>query len=121
MAATKRFLIINRRAPYGSPCGRDALDIALVAATFNQHTSLLYMDDGVYQLLKNQDSTAICQKNSSRVLPMLEMYDISNIYVERKSLEARNLKKEDLTIPVQLICSSEVGALIEHNQVLLGF
>ena len=121
MTKKKCFLIINRKGPYGSPYGRDALDVALVAATFNQHVRLLYMDDGVYQLLKNQNPTAISQKNSSKILPLLEMYEITEVYVERESLEARNLDQEDLAIPIQLISSSEAGALIDQSQILMGF
>ncbi len=121
MSISKQFLIINRKAPYGRSYGRDAIDVALVAATFNQPTSLLYMDDGVYQLLKNQAPDLINQKNSSKILPMLEMYDINNIYVECESLAMRNLAECDLAIVVKMISSKEVGELIEQHQVLLGF
>jgi len=117
----KSFLFINRRAPYGSSHAREALDATLMAAAFNQRVSLLFMDDGVYQLLANQNSTGIAQKNLSQSLPMLEMYEVKDIYVERESLKARNLSVSDLVLPVQAIDSFETGKLIESQSVVLGF
>jgi tRNA 2-thiouridine synthesizing protein C len=121
MSETKSFLIVNRKAPYASAFAKEALDVALIAAAFGQQLSILFMDDGVYQLLKQQDPSGINQKNSSQTLPMLDMYDIKDIYVEAASLQARNLHTEDLLIPVQVIDSQAAAGLMDRHNILLNF
>lgn len=121
MSDVKSFLVVNRKAPYSTSYSKETLDVALMAAVFNQKTSLLYMDDGVYQLLKQQDPGDIKHKNSSQSLPMLEMYEVKDIYVEHRSLEARGLTTQDLVIPVKVVDSKAIAELIQQQDVVLGF
>ena len=51
----KKFAYVNRRAPYGSIYALEALEVVLVGAAFDQDVSVVFMDDGVYQLKKDQD------------------------------------------------------------------
>jgi len=118
---SKSFLIVNRKAPYGSAFAKEALDVGLIAAAFGQQLAMLFMDDGVYQLLKQQDPKDINQKNSSQTLPMLELYDVKDIYVEAASLQVRNLQTEDLLIPVQVIDSHAAAKLMDQQDILLNF
>ena len=55
----KKFLYINRRAPHGSIYAHEALEVVLIGAAFDQDVSLAFIDDGVYQLKKNQDTSDI--------------------------------------------------------------
>ncbi len=121
MMNPKSFLIINRHSPYQTNSAKEALDVALMTAVFNQKTSVLFMDDGIYQLLKKQDPTDITQKNSAATFPMLEMYDVDAVYVEQASLEARNLNEQDLLMPVQVIDSESLRELIENQTIILNF
>lgn len=121
MESSKSFLIVNRKSPFGSAFAKESLDVGLIAAAFGQKLAILFMDDGVFQLLKNQDPSDINQKNTSQTLPLLEMYDVKDIYVEAASLKARNLTSEDLLIPVGILNADEVSELLELQDVLLNF
>ena len=121
MAENKSFLILNRHAPYSSNFAKEALDVALMSAVFNQPTSLLFMDDGVFQLVRQQEPSEIQHKNNSQALPMLEMYEVKQVYVDADSLNARGLQVEDLVIPVQLLETQEITELLNQQQVLLNF
>jgi len=121
METSKTILIVNRKAPFGSAFAKEALDVGLIAAAFGQKLGMLFMDDGVYQLLKQQDPADINQKNSSQTLPMLEMYDVKEVYVEAESLQARNLSAADLLIPVDIIDSQTTSELLEQQDILLNF
>jgi len=68
----------------------------MVAAAFDQDISLVFADDGVYQLTKNQDTDSIGMKNFSKTYTALGDYDIKKIYVEKESLEERGLSVDDL-------------------------
>ena len=58
----KKFLYINRRPPHGSIYAHEALEVVLIGAAFDQDVSLAFIDDGVYQLKKNQDTSDINTK-----------------------------------------------------------
>ena len=49
---TKKFMYINRKAPYGTIYSCEALEVVLIGAAFEQDVSVTFMDDGVYQLVK---------------------------------------------------------------------
>ncbi len=48
---------------------------------------MAFVDDGVYQLNKGQQTKGIEMKNFSPAYRALEGYDIEKLYVERESLE----------------------------------
>src|SRR3990170_535676 len=92
----KRFLCVNRKAPYGTIYALEALEVVLISAAFEQDVSLAFLDDGVYQLVKGQDTSGIGMKNFSPTYRALGDYDIKKLYVEQESLDERGLKPEDL-------------------------
>ncbi len=49
----KRFMYVNRKAPYGTIYALESLEMVLVAAAFEQDVSMVFLDDGVFQLKKN--------------------------------------------------------------------
>ncbi|NNC68964.1 MAG: sulfurtransferase complex subunit TusC [Gammaproteobacteria bacterium] len=92
----KKFCYMNRKAPYGTIYALESLEVVLIAAAFDQDISLVFADDGVYQLTKNQDTDGIGMKNFSKTYSALGDYDIKKIYVEKESLEERGLTTDDL-------------------------
>ena len=117
----KSFLLINRQAPYGSSAARDALDVALTASVFEQDISLLFLADGVFQLLQDQQPQGIQQKNISANLSALPMYDIDQIFVSASALKARGLKKEQLSLPAELLDDQQIAALISRHDQVMSF
>ena len=53
----KKFLYVNRRAPHGTVYAHEALEVVLIGAAFDQDVSLAFIDDGVFQLKKDQDTS----------------------------------------------------------------
>ena len=60
-------------------------------------------------------------KNFSPTYRALEMYDVEKLYVEKESLQARGLTEEDLVVPVEVMSNSEIGELMEQQDVVLSF
>jgi len=133
--ATKKFLYVNRKAPHGSIYALESLEVVLIGAAFEQDVTLAFVDDGVYQLLKDQDTGAIGTKNFSPTYRALGDYDINQIYVEQESLESRGLSKDDL-MPltwededddwaekdsIHVVSSAELAEIIEQQDVILNF
>jgi tRNA 2-thiouridine synthesizing protein C len=92
----KKFMYLNRRAPYGTIYAWESLEVVLIGAAFDQDVSLAFLDDGVYQLLKGQDTSGVEMKNFSPTYRALGDYDVTKLYVERESMEERGLTLEDL-------------------------
>ena len=117
----KKFLYINRRPPHGSIYAHVALEVVLIGAAFDQDVSLAFIDDGVYQLKKNQDTSDINTKNFSKTYGALEMYDVEKLYVEKESLEQRGLSEDDLMVDVKILTSDEMKKIITDSEVILNF
>jgi tRNA 2-thiouridine synthesizing protein C len=116
----KRFMYVNRRAPYGTIYALECLEVVLVAAAFDQDVSVVFMDDGVCQLKKNQDTTGIGMKNFSNTYRALDDYEVEKIYVEKESLEARGLTSDDLIIPVEVLSSEEMREIVAQQDVVIS-
>jgi tRNA 2-thiouridine synthesizing protein C len=117
----KKFVYVNRRAPYGSIYALEALEVVLVGAAFDQDVSVVFMDDGVYQIKKDQDTSGVGMKNFSPTYRALETYDVEKLYVEKESLEARGLTEDQLIVPVKVLSRDEIGELIEQQDVIFSF
>ena len=65
MSDVKKFLYLNRRAPYGTIYALESLEVVLIGAAFEQDVSLAFVDDGVFQLTNGQNTDGIGVKNFS--------------------------------------------------------
>jgi len=117
----KKFLYVNRKAPYGTIYALESLEVVLIGAAFEQDVSLAFVGDGVYQLTKGQDTKALEVKNFSPTFRALEDYDVTKIYVDEEALEARGLSEADLVIPVELVSSQRMAEIMEGQDVILSF
>ncbi len=131
----KKFLYINRKAPYGTIYALESLEVVLIGAAFEQDVSLAFIDDGVFQLMAGQDTAGAGMKNFSRTYKALGDYEVRKLYVEREALEERGLTLEDL-MPVtyedesedyaekpsiQLVSRAGLANIIAGQDVVLSF
>ncbi len=131
----KKFMYINRRAPHGTIYAWESLEVVLIGAAFDQDVSLAFMDDGVYQLLKGQDTADIETKNFSPTYAALGDYDVTKLYVEKESLEERGLTLDDLMDlkwededddwaekdSIRLVSREELSAILDQQEVIFSF
>lgn len=131
----KKFMYMNRKAPYGTIYALESLEVVLIAAAFDQDVSLVFADDGVYQLTNNQSTDEIGMKNFSPTYSALGDYDINKIYIEKESLEERGLTLEDLQAltyededddwaekdSIHLVSREELAEVIDQQDVVFSF
>ena len=117
----KKFMFVNRRAPYGTVYALEALEVVLISAAFDQDISMVFLDDGVYELVKGQQTKAIDVKNFSPAYRALEGYDIEKLYVDADSLAARGLTEDNLLVPVEVLSASQMAELMDQQDVVIGF
>jgi len=117
----KKFLYVNRKAPYGTIYALESLEVVLIGAAFEQDVSLAFVGDGVYQLAKGQDTKGLEVKNFSPAFRALEDYDVTKLYVDEESLRARGLTAEDLVVPVEVVSAGRLAEIMEEQDVVLSF
>ncbi len=117
----KKFIYVNRKAPHGTIYAHEALEVVLIAAAFEQDVALAFIDDGVYQLKKGQNTDAINTKNFTKTFGALEMYDVEKLYVEKESLEARGLSEDDLSVDVEILPAIDLKKLFNDSEVFFNF
>lgn len=117
----KKFMFVNRKAPYGTIYALEGLEVVLISAAFDQDVSMAFLDDGVFELVKGQHTKGIDVKNFSPTYRALEGYDIEKLYVEKESMESRGLTPESLIVPVQVINAVEMGELMASQDVVISF
>ncbi len=131
----KKFMYMNRKSPYGTIYALESLEVVLIAAAFDQDVSLVFADDGVYQLMKGQNTEEIGMKNFSPTYSALGDYDIKKIYIEKESLEERGLSLDDLQDlkyededddwaekdSIHLVSREELAEVIDQQDVVFSF
>ncbi len=116
------YLFILKQSPYQSSLAREALDLALASAAFDQKVSLLFIDDGVYQLKsKQQSQTNIKQKNIEKTLGSLPLFDVTDVHVCQQSLSSRGLSVEDLIKDIDALPADQVPSLVAAADKVLSF
>ena len=135
MSVTKKFMYINRKAPYGTIYALESLEVVLIGAAFEQNVALAFLDDGIYQIVKGQDTKGIGMKNFSPTFNALGDYDVKEIYVEKESLDARGLTKADLLDlkwedenedyaekdSIRVVSSAELAEILDQQDVVFSF
>lgn len=117
----KKFMYVNRKAPYGTIYALESLEVVLIGAAFEQDVSLAFLDDGVYELTMGQNTKGVEMKNYSPTYRALDDYDVSKLYVEKESLAARGLTEADLMVPVQVVGAAEMARLMAEQDVVMSF
>ncbi len=135
MSETKKFVYVNRKAPYGTVYALESLEVVLIGAAFEQEVQLLFIDDGVYQLTKGQSTQGVGMKNFSKTYAALGDYEVNQIYVDEQSLKDRGLTMDDLQAltyededddyaeksSMHLVNREQLAELISNADVLLNF
>lgn len=131
----KKFMYLNRKAPYGTVYALESLEVVLIGAAFDQDVSLAFIGDGVYQLTKGQNTDGIGMKNFSKAYTALGDYEVHKIFVEKESLEERGLTLDDLQHlvwededddyaekdSIKLVSRTELADILDEQDVTLSF
>jgi len=135
MSIIKKFMYVNRKAPYGTIYAWESLEVVLIGAAFDQDVSLAFIGDGVFQLIANQDTANSGFKNFSPTYAALGDYGVTKIYVEKESLEERGLTLDDLQHliwedeeedyaekdSIRLVSRAELANVLAEQDVLFNF
>jgi len=96
------------------------LDIALACSAFDIPVSLVFLNDGILQLHKNQESHLLQQKSLINNLNALAMYDIEDYYVLEDSLADYQITTQDLSLNCKVINGEQLALLIRTFNTVIN-
>lgn len=115
----KRYLFVMRRSPHDGSHLQETLDAILTAAAFDQRVSLLFVDEGVWQLKQHQQPELLGLKDTAAIFNALEVYDVKDLYIESESMIARGLQTNDLILPATSLPRREISNLMRAHDVII--
>lgn len=115
----RSLLLVCRQAPWTGLAARESLDIALAGGAFDLPISLLFLDEGVWQLVKNQRSTSIEQKDLTANLQALPFFGVEEFYVANDDLRYRGLMLEELSLPLIGLEESDLKNLYAQHDLVV--
>ncbi len=117
----KKILFVMRQAPHQTSQPQEAFDILLMAGSFAYEINLLFISDGLFQLIKQQDPQLVGKQNFTTAYKALALYDINNVYIAKNDLAARGLAQEDLFLTTTALTDSEISHLMQQQATLFNF
>jgi tRNA 2-thiouridine synthesizing protein C len=117
MNAQRRFLFLCSLSPWQARA-QAALDLLMTTAVLGQDVHLCFHGEGVLQLVPEQEGAVLGLKTLAQQLPALDLYGDINCYAERAALERYGLTPPDLVLPVTLLDTAELAALVRNCDVV---
>ena len=117
----KSLLVVVRHSPYGSSLARTALEVALSSATFDQDVGLLFIGDGVLQLLPEQDSSAIGVRNIAKLIASFPLYELEALFADEAALTQYGLGPLELPEKLQRLDDDALANLFKCYDHILSF
>ena len=117
----KKLCIVFRHGPHGTAKGREALDLALLSASFEQEVSLLFTDEGVLHLLNNQQPELVGAKDYIATFGALPLYDVETLLVCQDSLSELSIKATDCKFDAQVSTARQISTHLNDVDEVLVF
>jgi len=117
----RKILLIVKSSPHGSIRAAEGFRMATAMIAMDLLPQLLFIDDGVYCLLKNQKPEAAGLNSFAERLKTLA--DLIGLYAVSDSMVKRKLRNSDFdqTYNVKTISLDEAVELIIENEVAITF
>ncbi|NGZ28557.1 MAG: sulfurtransferase TusC [Magnetococcales bacterium] len=127
-----KIMFTVRKAPHGTIYVYEGLEVKLIMAAYDADISVVFMDDGVLAMKRGQDTKELGIKGFEPTYRALVDYEITNVYMDRQSMEERGMTEEDLVaigededteepIYPQVVDASEIGKMMAEQHNILCF
>ncbi|HJX04180.1 MAG TPA: DsrH/TusB family sulfur metabolism protein [Thermoplasmata archaeon] len=113
-------LVLITRAPYGLEEAFAGLRLALAMGVNGMKTSVLMMEDGIYNAVGTQKPEAV--RMPSNIEATKELYDFDvPVYVVKEDLDARGIPESNLFEGLKAISVADVKTLLTEHDVVTTF
>jgi sulfur relay protein TusC/DsrF len=116
----KSTLVLVTRAPYGLEEAFAGLRLALAMGVNGMKTSVVMLEDGVYNSVASQKADAV--KMPSNMEATKELYDFDvPVYVVAEDLAARGIPESKLFEGLKVVPATKLKELIASHDVVTTF
>ncbi|KAE9535429.1 sulfurtransferase complex subunit TusC [Ursidibacter arcticus] len=119
-----KLAIVFTQPPFGSSTSREGLDALLAASAFcnEDEIAIVFIYDGVFNLIAHQDPTQILQKDHIATFKLLELYELSECFICQNSLEERQLQQAEWILDeLHFVERQQIFALLQQAEKILTF
>lgn len=117
----KKYAIVNTSSTFKKFNAKEALDAALILASYEMDVSLFFIADGVYQTQASQNPELVSGKDFISSFKALGFYDIESIYISESCLRERQLSSNFAFKDVNLVNKNEFSMFLNQADVILTF
>ena len=114
-------VVLLRKAPYGSVYTAESFRTIMGIAVFEMDICVVFVDDGVYALMKDQNPEKLDMKPLGDGFPMLKDFNVNRFVVHDESLSERGLSADDLVLDVELATSTQIAEIFSDYGKVLPF
>ena len=108
-------LVLIRSRPFGKILNFEGWRAAVGMFGMDHESTMLFIGDGVYSLLRNMDDMPI------RMFKSVYMSFDGRICVSKKSLDERELTPDELINEAEVLDEQGVANLLNENEIVLSF
>lgn len=119
-----KFAFLFTQPPFGSSVSREGLDALLATSAFcdEQEIAICFLNDGVFNLVTNQQPEILLQKDHISTFKLLSLYDLNECFVCQESVEARELNQAEWILPnLQFKPQSAIFAVLSQAEKVMTF
>ncbi|MCK8831472.1 sulfurtransferase complex subunit TusC [Haemophilus influenzae] len=118
-----KIAFLFRTSPHGTSISREGLDAILAATAFCEPNDIgiFFIDDGVLNLIDNQQPEIIQQKDFIRTFKLLDLYDVKQRFICTASLQKFKLDNRELILSCEKIDRSLLLEKLNQAEKLFTF
>ncbi|QSX35283.1 sulfurtransferase complex subunit TusC [Shewanella avicenniae] len=117
----KHIAVIFRSAPHRNGKAREGLEFALLAANLDQQVSLIFLDEGIFNLLAAQQPELIGNKDYIASFKAVDFYDIEPVLVAEEAMAKFSLTPADLLYPATVSTAATIQQHLQSVDEVLVF
>jgi tRNA 2-thiouridine synthesizing protein C len=116
-----RIAVLMRKAPYGTVYTAEGLRSMMGIAVFEAAIDVLFVDDGVYALVKGQNPAKLEMKPLGDAFAGLSEFGEILFWVHDASLAERGLAAGDLAVDARIVSGVQIAEVMAQSGKVLPF
>lgn len=108
-------LVLVDQRPLSGDAVRERVDLVIMALALDLPLNLVFVGDGVWQLLADQAPQTLDLHDATAAWRSLDLYGLEQVWVDGDALRARGLTTSQLMLPVTVAETRDLQALLASS------
>lgn len=116
-----KVVMLMRKSPYGSVYPAEGYRAMMGMGVFEMNIRVIFMDDGVYALVKGQEPGGIDMQPLGNAFLGLADVGVKEFFAHDEALAERGLTAKDLVMDVRVATGIEIDGILKDATAILPF